>query len=316
MVHVESMVKEVLSSALAVFGIALACAAAPVLAQSSTPAAAPERTVAHLGALTIGQDELARLLQAMPDADREAAKANRAGVEGWLRQRLVSDALLKEAQSKGWPERPEIKSRIDAVVRELTARIVMSSYLESVAPVPADYPSEAELKTAYEQGKAGFNVPAQYRVAQIFVSAPKADAAAASRARDEARKLAVQARSGNFASIAKSQSQDARSAERGGEVGLLPLDQMLAEIRETVSKLKAGQVSDPVQSDAGFHVLKLIDSLPAHVASLEDVKPRLTEALRQQRQQQLVQAYLAALAQSGSLSIDSAALDAALKKTN
>lgn len=317
MKRIESTVKEILPSAAVALGILLA-GAAGAAGPASVPSptlAAQGKAVAQLGTLTIGQDELTRLLQAMPEAEREVAKANRAGVEGWLRQRLISDALLKEAQSKGWAERPEIKSKVDAAVRDLTTRMVMSSYLESVAPVPAAYPSEAELKAAYEQGKAGFNVPAQYRVAQIFVRAPKTDAAAVAKARDEARKLAVQARSGNFASIARSQSQDARSAEHGGEVGLLPTDQMLPEIRETVAKLKVGQTSDPVQSDAGFHVLKVLDSEPAHVASLEEVKPRLTEALRQQRQQQLAQDYLSGLAQSGSLSIDSAALDAALKET-
>jgi len=312
MKRIEFKVKAILPSVLAAFGIMMAGSA---VAQSPAPAT-PGKTVAQLGALSIGQDEVTRLLQAMPDAQREAAKSNRAGVEGWLRQRLISDALLKEAQSKGWAERPEIKAKIDAAVRDLTTQIVMSSYLESVAPVPTAYPSEAELKVAYEQGKAGFNVPAQYHVAQIFLSAPKADAAVVAKTRDEAKKLAVQARSGDFARLAQSKSQDPRSAEKGGDVGLLPLDQMLPEMRDTVAKLKVGQVSDPLQSGAGFHVLKVLDAQPAHTATFDEVKLRLSEALRKQRQQQLVQSYLSGLAQSGSLSIDSAALDAALQKTN
>lgn len=311
MKHREFNFKSILPTAAAAFGILLAGTAA---AQSSTPAAAPGKTVAQLGAVTVGQDELIRMLQALPDAEREAAKANRAGVEGWLRQRLISEALLKEAQSKGWAERPENKARVDAAVRELTTRMVTTGYLESVTPVPAAYPSEAELRAAYDQGKAGFNVPAQYRVAQIFLSAPKSDTAAVAKARDEAKKLAVQARSGNFASIAKSHSQDPRSAERGGEVGMLPLDQLLPEMRETVVKLKVGQVSDPVQSNAGFHVLKVLDSQASHVATFEEIKPRLNDALRQQRQQQLAQAYLSGLAPAGSLSIDGAAVDAALQE--
>jgi len=302
MKRIEFKVKAILPSVLAAFGIMMAGSA---VAQSPAPAT-PGKTVAQLGALSIGQDEVTRLLQAMPDAQREAAKSNRAGVEGWLRQRLISDALLKEAQSKGWAERPEIKAKL----------MVMSSYLESVAPVPTAYPSEAELKVAYEQGKAGFNVPAQYHVAQIFLSAPKADAAVVAKTRDEAKKLAVQARSGDFARLAQSKSQDPRSAEKGGDVGLLPLDQMLPEMRDTVAKLKVGQVSDPLQSGAGFHVLKVLDAQPAHTATFDEVKLRLSEALRKQRQQQLVQSYLSGLAQSGSLSIDSAALDAALQKTN
>lgn len=253
------------------------------------------------------------MLQSLSEGEREAVKGNRAGIENWLQQRLIADALLKEAQDKGWAERPEIKARIDAATREIATRIVTSSYLESVAQVPATYPSELELKAAYEQGKTGFNVPPRYSLAQIFLSAQKSDAAAVAKAREEAKKLALQARSGNFASLAKSHSQDGQSANRGGEVGFLALSQMLPEVRDAVVKLKPGQVSEPVQSAWGMHVLKVLDTQPARVLTFDEAKPLLHESLRKQRQQQLVQNYLKGLAQSGSLSIDSAALDAALR---
>lgn len=279
-----------------------------------TPAA--DKVVARLGEVTVGQGEIERMLQSMPEAERAAVKANRASIEGWLRQRVASEALLREAQSKGWADRPEIRARIDAAMREYTARLVSTVYLESVTQVPAGYPSDAEVAAAYEQGKANFGLPAAYRVAQIYLAAPAGDAAAVAKVREEAGKLAAQARQGDFAALARSRSQDARSAERGGEVGLLPLAQMLPEVRETVAKLKPGQVSDAVQSGSGFHVLKLLEAQPARTATLEEIKPRLQAVLRQQRQQQLAQAYLAGLVPAGSLNIDSAALDAALQKIN
>ncbi|MNR77999.1 putative parvulin-type peptidyl-prolyl cis-trans isomerase precursor [compost metagenome] len=284
-----------------------------VAAAQSTGA---DKTVASLGNVTIGQNEITRLLQGMPEAERTAIKSNRAGIENWLRQRVTSEALLREAQSKGWAERPEVKAKVDAAVREVTARLVSASYLESVAQVPPTFPSDAEVKAAYEQGKANFNLPATYRVAQIYLATNTgaADAAATSKLRDEAKKLATQARSGDFAALARSRSQDPRSAERGGEVGMLPLEQMLPEVRDAVAKLKVGQVSEPVQSPSGFHIVKLLETQPARTATLEEIKPRLQAALREQRQQQLVQAHMAKLAPADSLKIDNAALDAALQK--
>lgn len=278
---------------------------------------APDPVVARLGAVTIGQTEVERLLQGMPDAERAAVKGNRAGVETWLRQRLVSEALLREAQSKNWASRPEVKSRIDASVREVTARIVSGTYLESIAQLPTGYPSDADLSAAYEKAKPGLNLPATYRVAQIYLATPAgADAAAVAKVREEAKKLGSQARQGDFAALAKARSQDPRSAERGGEVGALPLEKMLPEMREPVSKLKAGQVSEPVQSESGFHVIKLIESQAVRTATLEEVKPRLRLALREQHQQDMVREYLAKLAPETSVSIDNAALDAALQKVN
>ncbi|MGO4154013.1 peptidylprolyl isomerase [Cupriavidus sp. YAF13] len=308
--HVQSMLPPVRMA----IGVLLASwlSAAPV--QAAEPATAGGLVVARAGSVTVGQDDVERLLQGLPEADRAAARSNRAGIENWLRQRLASEALLREAQGKAWAERPEVKARVDAAVREIAARIVTSTYLESVTQVPAGYPSELEVKAAYEEGKVNFQVPATYRVAQIFLAAQGSDAAA--KVRDEARKLATQARQGDFAALAKSRSQDPRGAERGGEVGTLPLAQMLPEVRDTVARLKVGQVSDPVQSAAGFHVMKLLDTQAGRTATLDEIKPQLAAAMRQQRQQQLVQAYMAKLVAPGTASIDTAALDAVLQKVN
>lgn len=284
---------------------------------ASAQAPAPGNTVvARLGEVTVGQDEVEKLLQALPEAERAAVKADRATLDGWLRQRLLSEAVLRDARAKGWADRPDVKAKIDAATREISARIVSTSYLESVSQVPTGFPSDAEIKTAYEQGKTGFNLPAAYRVAQIFLATPDRDAAAVAKVREEAGKLARQARAGDFAAVARASSQDRRSAERGGEVDTLPLARVLPELRDTVAKLKPGQVSEPVQAEAGFHVVKLLDVQPARTATLDEVKPQLQAALRQQRQQQLVQAYLAQVAPATNLSIDAAALDAAIKKTN
>ncbi len=286
-------------------------------ASAQTPVApVADKVVARLGKVTVGQGEIEHLLQSMPEAERAAVKANRASIEGWLRQRIASEGLLREAQSAGWADRPEIRASIDAAMREYTARLVSTTYLESVTQAPAGYPSDAEIGAAYEKDKANFALPATYRVAQIYLAAPAGDAAAIAKVREDAGKLAIQARQGDFAALARSRSQDARSVERGGEVGMLPLAQMLPEVRDTVAKLKPGQVSEAVQSGSGFHVLKLLETQPARTATLEEMKPRLQAALRQQRQQQLVQAYLAGLAPAGSLNIDSAALDAVLQKVN
>jgi len=291
---------------------ALATLSGAAMAQST----GPDKVVASLGPVTVAQTEVERLLQAMPPADRAAAKGDRAGLENWLRQRVTSEAVLKEARSKGWADRPEIKARVDAAVKDATARIVAATYLESVTQVPADYPAVSDIKAAYEQGKANFSLPATYRVAQIYLPTPANDAVAARKLAEKAKKLSAQARTGDFAALAKAESQDQRSAARGGEVGTLALADMVPEVRDAVAKMKPGQVSEPVQAATGIHIIKLLDSQAARTATLEEMTPRLQAALRQQRQQQLMQAYVAGLAPADRLNIDTAALDAALQKVN
>ncbi|BBL25307.1 peptidylprolyl isomerase [Comamonas terrigena] len=301
------------------WGLALAVLmGSGTMVQAAAPAAkSSEPAVATLGAIHISSAEVQQLLRAMPESERAKVKSNREGLENWLRQRLAGEAVLREAQQKKWAERPEVRARIDAAVKDVTARVVTSSYLESIVQLPAGFPSDAEVSAAYERAKPQLNMAATYRVAQIFLPVtPDADAAAIAAVRTRAAELAAQARTGDFAALAKAHSQDAASAAQGGEVGNLPLAQLLPETREMVATMQPNQISDPVRSTAGFHVLKLLGSQPARPATLEEAKPMLQAALREQRQQELINAHLSKLAPSSSVSIDKAALDAALQKVN
>lgn len=276
-----------------------------------------ESPVANLGSINISAAEVQQLLRAMPEGERAKVKSNREGLENWLRQRLAGEALLRDAQRKKWAERPEVKSRIDAAVKETTARVVTGSYLESLVKLPAGFPSDAELRAAYERNQSQLNIAPTYRVAQIFLPvALDADGATIAAVRSKAAELTKQARTGDFAALAKEHSQDAWSASKGGEVGNLPLAQLLPETREIVSSMQPSQVSEPVRSASGFHVLKLLASQPARPATLEEVKPTLQAALREQRQQELANEYLSKLAPSSEVKIDNAALEAALQRVN
>lgn len=285
------------------------------MAQAQTKAS--DATVAKLGTIHISSAEVQQLLWTMPENERAKVKSDREGLNNWLRQRLVSEAVLREAQQKKWAERPEVKARIDAAIKDVTARVVSNSYMESIARLPEDFPSDADVSAAYERAKPQLNIAATYRVAQIFLPvAPDADTATVAAVRNKAAELAKQSRDGDFAALAKAHSQDAPSAAKGGEVGNLPLAQLLPETRDVVTGMQLNQVSEPVRSASGFHVLKLLAIQPSRPASLEEIKPTLQTALREQRQRELANEYLAKLAPASEVKIDSAALDAALQKIN
>ena len=77
--------------------------------------------------------------------------------------------------------------------------------------------------------------------------------------------------------------------------------------------VQVGAVSDAVQSAAGFHVLKLTAQQPARTATLDEVRERLTQALRAQRQEQIAKAYLEGMLNTATLSIDGAELNKVLE---
>ncbi|MEX5587965.1 peptidylprolyl isomerase [Pseudomonas urmiensis] len=297
------------AGALAVIAVAVTLALRPgdepVAAARTAPAADSGPTLARLGDQHVGSDELKALLALLPEDARNQLRNDRPALEAWIRARLAEKALFQQAQTQGWPQRPEILTQ----TRAATEQIVLRDYLSSVSKVPDDYPSDAQLQQAYDNGKAGLQLPARYRLSQIFlrVENPKDDEAV----RKQAQALAKQAQASDadFAALAREHSQDEGTAAQGGDTGLQPLAGLLPEVRGVVPKLKQGSVSEPVQSAAGYHIIKLVSQEPARTATLEEVAPRLREVLRAQRQEQLAKAYVEGMFDSATLSIDGAALN-------
>ncbi|WP_054061490.1 peptidylprolyl isomerase, partial [Pseudomonas asplenii] len=249
------------------------------------------------------------LFAALPQASREQLRSNRGALESWLRTRLAEKAVLEQADAQGWRQRPEIEQQ----TRAATEQIVFRNYMASVSQVPADYPSDEELQQAYDSGKSQWQTPALYRVSQIFLAVPDQQSLESVRrqAVDLSRK--AQAAPGEFAALATQYSQDRETASRGGDTGLQPLEQLMPQVRGALSRLKVGQVADPVQSPAGFHIVRLTELQPARTATLDELRDRLREALRAQRQQQIAKAYLEGMLNTATLSIDGAVLNQVLE---
>ncbi|MEN5241867.1 peptidylprolyl isomerase [Pseudomonas moraviensis] len=279
----------------------------PVAAQQPSPVmpVAVGPAVARLGNQQVSPEELQALLATVPAQTREQLRGNREALERWIRSRLAEKAVLEQADAQGWAQRPDVARQ----TRAATEQIVFRDYLRSVSQVPAEYPSAAELQQAYDAGKANWQTPVLYRVSQIFLSV--SDASNAETVRKQALELSKKAQSapGDFAALATQYSQDRVTAERGGDTGLQPLQQLVPEVRGAVARLKVGAVSDPVQSAAGFHVIKLTEQQPARTATLEELRDQLTQALRAQRQEQIAQAYLDGMLNTATLSIDGAELN-------
>ncbi|MGA5481053.1 peptidylprolyl isomerase [Pseudomonas siliginis] len=284
----------------------------PVAAQqpSPLPAVAAGPAVARLGNQQVSPEELQALLATVPAQTREQLRGNREALERWIRARLAEKAVLEQADAQGWAQRPDVARQ----TRAATEQIVFRDYLRSVSQVPAEYPSAAELQQAYDAGKANWQTPPMYRVSQIFLGV--SDAANVETVRKQAAELSKKAQSApaDFAALATQYSQDRVTAERGGDTGLQPMQQLVPEVRGAVARLKVGAVSDPVQSAAGFHVIKLTEQQPARTATLEELRDQLTQALRAQRQEQIAQAYLDGMLNTATLSIDGAELNKILEE--
>ncbi len=286
--------------------------------QSSAPAStvnssAATPAVATLGQVVVSQEELQQFLQVLPAAQREAMRNDRVVLEQWLRSRLAEKAVVEQAKAQEWDKKAEIRSAIE----EAQNQVILRSYLQSVSEPAADYPSEQDLQMAYQANQDQFQLPAMYRLSQIFLSVPDKDEQALAQAKKRADAWVKQMREGkaDFAALAKEHSDEKISAERGGDNGFLPMSQLVPAMRATVAKLEPGQLSDPIVQADGVHILQVTDLRPASVRSLEEVKPALRDALRRQRQQEVTQAYVAGMLDADTVTVDGKVLSQLLQQT-
>ncbi|HVJ07670.1 MAG TPA: peptidyl-prolyl cis-trans isomerase [Acidisarcina sp.] len=159
--------------------------------------------------------------------------------------------------------------------------------------VPGGTPqvSAAEIQQYYNQHKTEFDVPEQVKVRHILIKTPPgADAAANSAALQKAQAILKQIKAGaNFADLARKNSDDPGSKEQGGELGFLKRGATVPEFDKVAFSLSAGQTSDVVKTQFGYHILQVEEKQTAHTRTLDEVRPMIEATLTRQKEAQLQQ---------------------------
>lgn len=146
--------------------------------------------------------------------------------------------------------------------------------------------SDADVKAHYDQNMKNYTTDEQRRASHILLNLKK-DAAEAEvknvTAKAEALLAQVRKDPSQFAKLAKENSQDPGSAERGGDLDFFARGAMVKAFDETAFKLKEGEISGLVQTDYGIHIIQLTAIKPAAIKSLDDVKAQLISEIKKQK---------------------------------
>ncbi|MBI1873486.1 MAG: peptidylprolyl isomerase [Acidobacteria bacterium] len=163
---------------------------------------------------------------------------------------------------------------------------------------------EKNVADFYAQNPDKFKQEESVRASHILIRADaKADPATKERARQRAAEVLKKAKSGaDFAALAKEYSADG-SAAQGGDLGFFGRGQMAPPFENAAFALKPGEISEVVQSDFGFHVIRLTDHRPARTVPLAEVGGRINQYLIEQRRQQLTDEFVAKLKSKGKVEI-------------
>lgn len=133
--------------------------------------------------------------------------------------------------------------------------------------------TEEEMKTYFEENKESFDQKEQVKASHILVE-------------DEAtaKKVKKELDGGkDFAELAKEYSTDASNAAKGGDLGYFGKGEMAKEFEEAAFGMKVGEVSAPVKTDFGYHIIKVADKKAAKTAVFEDHKEEIKESLFDQK---------------------------------
>jgi peptidyl-prolyl cis-trans isomerase C len=214
-----------------------------------------------------------------------------------IRQQFPTEDAFKNALSQQ-------KVTLDQVRTEQRQQLMINRLLENeVGPKTAVAP--ADIEKAYKEHPEAFQQGPQVRASHILIKVPEnADASVKAEALAKATKVLKSARAGkDFAALAKEFSEDPGSAAQGGDLGFFSANQMVPQFSDAAFKMKPGSISDVVETQFGYHIIKVVEKKPGRTVKLEEVRPQIEQQLVQMNRQREVQAFVQSLRQKGKIEI-------------
>jgi peptidyl-prolyl cis-trans isomerase C len=239
-----------------------------LLAFAAGAQAADEKAVALVNGAAIPQARMdmrvkAATQQGQPDSP-ELQKA--------IREDLINLEVISQAASKnGLDKQADIVQQLELARQSILAGAFVQDYVKS-HPVSDDL-----LKQDYEKMKARVGSK-EYKLSHILVETE-----------EDAKKVAAELKKGaKFAKVAKAKSKDPGSKDNGGDLGWSVPANFVQPFAEAASKLAKGQISAPVQTQFGWHVIKLEDTRELKVPTFEEMKPNLEKRKQQESVQKVI----------------------------
>jgi peptidyl-prolyl cis-trans isomerase D len=141
----------------------------------------------------------------------------------------------------------------------------------------------ADIERAYNANIEQYSTPEQIRASHILLKTEGKDDAAV---KVRAEELLKQARAGaDFADLAKKNSEDEGSAKNGGDLDYFRRGRMVPEFEQVAFSLEPGQISDPIKTSFGYHIIKLVDKKPGTTRPLAEVRQQISDQLTNERAQ-------------------------------
>jgi peptidyl-prolyl cis-trans isomerase C len=186
----------------------------------------------------------------------------------------VADMILvsKAAEAKKLGETDDFKKKL-AMAR---TKLLMEALLQSEAKAAV---TDEAMKKVYAEAIKDMGNEQEVSARHILVESE-----------DDAKAISADLKKGgDFAAIAKEKSKDPGSKDSGGDLGFFTKDQMVPEFAEAAFKLEKGQISDPVKSQFGWHVIRVDDKRAKQPPSFDQVREQIENYVQRRAQAEMIQ---------------------------
>lgn len=245
----------------------------------------PDKVVAKAGDVQLTAGELNSLLQTVPEAQRTQLLAQPGALRNVAGEIIQAKALAKEAEGRKLDQSPKYKTMMDMARYQVLAQLMAEDIAKGV--------DDAQLKEYYTKNKDKMD---QIKARHILVRTPGSRAPVRpgqkeltdEQAKAKADQLRARLAKGeDFAAIAKAESDDTGSGAQGGDLGAFGHGQMVPEFDKAAFSLKEGEISQPVKTQFGYHIIQVQNKLD----TFEDFKEQLKQQIGPEKVQQYVKEF-------------------------
>lgn len=214
---------------------------------------------------------------------REQLKANKIEIKD-----ADIDARFDEMVKKSGQKLEEVEAMLakqGATIKDVKEQVGFQLGIEKLYQADASYKAvtDADVNTFYTDNPQYFQQPEKVQASHILIKVDeKADEATKKAAKDKAAEILKKVKAGgDFGTLAKENS-DCPSKDRGGDLGLFGRGQMVGPFEQAAFSMKVGDISDIVETQFGYHIIKLTDKKAPKTETLAEATPQITEYLKGQ----------------------------------
>jgi peptidyl-prolyl cis-trans isomerase C len=196
----------------------------------------------------------------------------------------MADMLLvsQAAEAKKMGDTPEFKKKL-AFARN---KMLMEQMLTTTGKAAL---TDAAEHKVYDEAVKQMGQEMEVHARHILIRAAPGDEKASKEAEDKIKAIIVRLKKGeDFEKVAKETTEDPSGKTNGGDLGYFSKEQMVPEFSDTAFKLDKGQISEPVKTQFGWHVIKVEDKRVKPMPKFEDVKPQIEQYVTRKAQAELV----------------------------